>query len=421
MSEDASIESEPSTSTAISVSRPPARRFTMIGAGLTLLIVGINMRPAIVALSPLLGQVQAATRISSSAAGALYALPILCFGIFAPLAPRLIRRFGMEATLLAVLLVLLMGVAVRLWPALAALFGGTFLIGLAVAIANVAVTALIKRDFPGQIGLMSGLHTTMLLGGGALAAGLTLPIRDALGLSWPQALAMWGILALIALIIWLPKIRRNRHVRTAESGIPTSLVWTSPIAWSVALFYAFQSVIYYTVTSWLPTFYDHHGESAGYSGWLLSFCLILAIVSAVATPIIAQRSARQSYLAILGSAFCAIALVGFILAPTTGELLWVGLMGVGLGAVVSLGIQFMSTRAGGPHEAAMLSAMSQCVGYLIALFGPILFGFAFDASGGWNIGLIGVLVAVIPMAWAGFLAGRGGEIAHHLTEAAATS
>ena len=80
------------------------------------------------------------------------------------------------------LLVLLAGIALRLWPSLGVLFLGTFLVGLAVAIANVAFTTLIKNDFPQHIALLSGLHSTMLVGGGALAAGLTLPILS----SWPR-------------------------------------------------------------------------------------------------------------------------------------------------------------------------------------------------------------------------------------------
>jgi CP family cyanate transporter-like MFS transporter len=386
-------------------------RASLIGAALALLLVGINMRFAIVAVAPLLNTIQQATGMSNGVAGIFTAIPVLCFGVFAPMAPRVARQLGMETTLVAVLLVLLAGIALRLVPGLVWLFGGTFLIGLSVAIANVVATAMIKRDFRSHhVGLMSGLHTTMLLGGAALAAGLTVPIRDGLSLTWREALASWGIFAVVAGAVWLPRLRARPSAPASTVTHRASLVWKDKLAWNVALFYGFQSVIYYTTTSWLPTFYLEHGLSAENSGWLLSFLLVAAIVSALVTPVLAGRSARQSYLAVIGSLLCALALAGLWLAPMSAAALWAALLGLGLGAVVSLGITFMSTRAGGHHEAALLSAMSQCVGYLVAAAFPALFGLARDLTGGWSLGLIVTLLIVVPMAATGIIAGRGGHV-----------
>ncbi|MET9295687.1 MFS transporter [Streptomyces sp. NPDC003077] len=373
------------------------------------------MRPAIVAVSPLLDDIRHATGMSNTAAGVLSTLPLICFGIFAPLAPRLARRLGMERTLFAVLLVLLGGVAVRLAPDLPPLFAGTFLVGTAVAIANVVVTALIKRDFPRQVGLMSGLHSTMLVGGGAVAAALTVPLRDGLSLTWAGGLASWGVLAVAAVLVWAPRLRgrggalRNDAGAAAGAGAGRS-VWRDRLAWSVALFYAFQSVIYYTSTTWLPTFYISHGFSESRAGVLLAVCMGFAVITSVLVPVWAQRSRRQSHLAVLGSALCAVAVVGLISAPTAAATLWAALLGLGLGAVLSLGIAYMSMRAGSAHDAGLLSAMSQCVGYLLAAVGPALFGFARDLTGGWTAGLAGVVVLAVPMALTGALAGRGGQV-----------
>ncbi|MFG3205323.1 CynX/NimT family MFS transporter [Streptomyces sp. NPDC048192] len=370
------------------------------------------MRPAIVAVSPLLDDIRASTGISNAAAGILSTLPLVCFGIFAPMAPRLARHFGMEHTLFVVLVVLLGGVAVRLVPSLPPLFLGTFLVGTAVAIANVVVTAIIKRDFHQHVGLMSGLHSTMLVGGGALAAGLTIPLRDALSSNWTRGLAVWGVLALLAIAIWAPRLRRatvTPDLAAAREGQGIS-VWRDRLAWAVALFYAFQSLIYYTATTWLPTFYTSHGASAAYAGSLLSICFGCAIVTSLLVPIWAQRSGRQSYLAWIGSALCVVGLLGLIVAPTAAPPVWSAILGLGLGAVLSLGITFMSMRAEGAHDAGLLSAMSQCVGYLVAAAGPVLFGFARDTTHAWTVGLIALVVAAVPMAVAGAAAGRGGHV-----------
>ncbi|CAM5362113.1 CynX/NimT family MFS transporter [Streptomyces abikoensis] len=386
---------------------PGSRR--LLWYALAVLLVGINMRPAIVAVSPLLDEIRHVTGLSNGGAGALSTLPLICFGVFAPLAPRLARRWGMERTLVAVLAVLLAGSAVRLVPELFPLFAGTFLVGTAVAVANVVITALIKRDFAQQVGLMSGLHTTMLVGGGAVTAAATVPLRDALSLSWAGALAVWGVLALAALLVWAPKLRRGR----SQPPVPAhggGSIWRSGLAWAVALFYAFQSLLYYTATTWLPSFYIDHGWTEGGAGVLLAVCMGSAMVTSLLVPVWAQRSRKQSYLAVAGTLLCMAAFAGLIAAPTGAAVLWAVVLGLGLGAVLSLGIAYMSMCARTTHDAGLLSAMSQCVGYLLAALGPTAFGAARDVTGAWTAGLIALVVLAVPMGITGALAGRGGQI-----------
>ncbi|QCX81741.1 Inner membrane transport protein YeaN [Streptomyces sp. YIM 121038] len=408
----ATTSSGPDSLTAAATSTaPPARR--LLPYALAVLLVGLNMRPVIVAVSALLDDIRHATGLSNGAAGVLSTLPLICFGVFAPLAPRLARRHGMERTLVAVLLLLLAGAAVRLVPALPPLFAGTFLIGAAVAVANVVVTALIKRDFHRHVGLMSGLHSAMLVGGGAVAAAATVPLRDGLGLDWSGGLALWGLLALVAVLVWAPRLRRGPARRPRAAPGPGGSLWRDRLAWAVALFYAFQSLIYYTATTWLPSFYISHGYSEGRAGVLLAVCMGFAMLTSLLVPVAAQRSRRQSHLAVLGSALCAVALIGLAAAPTGAATLWAALLGLGLGAVLSLGIAFMSMRARTIEEAGLLSAMSQCVGYLVAAVGPTLFGAVRDLSGHWTAGLVGLVVIAVPMAVTGALAGRGGHVRPH--------
>ncbi|KNB51993.1 hypothetical protein AC230_15055 [Streptomyces caatingaensis] len=386
---------------------PAADRRRLLPYALAVLLVGVNMRPAIVAVSPLLDDIRHATGLSNGGAGALSTLPLVCFGVFAPLAPRLARRWGMERTLVAVLAVLLCGTAVRLVPAPFPLFAGSFLAGTAVAVANVVVTALIKRDFARRVGLMSGLHTTMLVGGGAVAAATTVPLRDALSLSWAGGLALWSVPALAALAVWAPRLRR-RGERPAAAARADGSVWRSGLAWAVALFYAFQSLLYYTATTWLPSFAVDHGWSEGGAGGLLAVCMGSAVITSLSVPVWAQRSLRQGWLAVGGTALCVAAFAGMLAAPGGAPaVVWSVLLGLGLGAVLSLGIAYMSLRARTAHEAGLLSAMSQCVGYLLAAAGPVAFGAARDLTGGWTAGLVALVVLAVPMGITGALAGRG--------------
>lgn len=389
----------------------PSRRRLLLYAA-AVLLVSLNMRPAIAAVSPLLDDIKASTGTTNTVVGVVSTLPLVCSVVFAPLAPRLARRFGMTRTLLAVLLILLGGVAVRLVPSLLPLFAGTVLAGSAIAVANVIVPALIKRDFHRHVGLMSGLHTTMLVGGGALAAGLTVPLRDALHLDWAGGLAVWGVPILLAVALWSTRIRRDGPAATTVgTGAGRGRgVRRDRLAWAVTLFYACQSLLFYTVTTWLPAFHTSHGMSESRAGALLSLVFGSAVVTSLLIPVWAQRSTRQSYLAYAGSALCAVGILALAVAPTAAPGVWAALIGLGLGAVLSLGITFMSMRARDAHDAGLLAAMSHGVGYLIAAVGPILFGFARDATGTWTPGLAVLAVAAAFMALTGGVAGRGGHV-----------
>ena len=115
----------------------------------------------------------------ANVAGLLTSLPVLCFGLLAPIAPRLARRWGLERLMVAALLVLTAGIALRLVDALAVILVGSVLVGTAIAVGNVSLPTLVKRDFPHRTGAMTGAYSMVLTGGGALAAAVTVPLIGA--------------------------------------------------------------------------------------------------------------------------------------------------------------------------------------------------------------------------------------------------
>src|SRR5690606_9314186 len=130
------------------------------------------------------------TGLTSISAGYLTTLPVLCLGAFAPLAPMLAQRIGPERTLLLALLVLAVGTGLRGLGSIEALFVGTAMGGAAIAVGNVLLPSVVKRDFPKAPALMTGLYTMALCGGAATAAALTLPMATMLDISWEGGLAM---------------------------------------------------------------------------------------------------------------------------------------------------------------------------------------------------------------------------------------
>ncbi|MEW2529601.1 MFS transporter [Streptomyces sp. NPDC047071] len=383
------------------------RRALYLGLGVVLL--ALNLRPALVAVSPLADVIRDDSGMSATATSLLTALPLLCFGLLAPVAPGLGRRFGMERALLGTMALICAGTALRMVDSVIALFAGTVVIGAGIAVANVLLPGLIKRDFPGRAGLMTGLYSMSLFGGAALAAGVTLPVRDASGMDWRTTLACWGALALLALVVWLPQVRSRTRVAAAaarQAAHPVRGLWRSPLAWQVTAYMGLQSLNYYAAAAWLPTLLQDSGMSAGDAGWMLSFSALLGITGSFVTPVIVGRRLSSALLSTLGALLCAAGYAGLLAAPVGGAYVWMSLLGLGQGAAISLALLFIVQRAPDARHVAQLSSMAQCFGYVLAATGPAILGAVHDASHDWTIPVAVLLVLLVPQVVVGVGAAR---------------
>ncbi|MFE0174615.1 CynX/NimT family MFS transporter [Streptomyces sp. NPDC059002] len=384
------------------------RRALCLAVGVVLL--ALNLRPALVAVSPLADTIRDDSGMSAAATSLLTALPLLCFGLLAPVAPRL----GMERALLGTMALICAGTALRMLDSVVALFAGTVVIGAGIAVANVLLPGLIKRDFPAKAGLMTGLYSMSLFGGAALAAGVTLPVQQASGMNWRTTLACWGALAVIALLVWLPQIRSRTRVGAAaarQAAHPVRGQWRSPLAWQVTAYMGLQSLNYYAAAAWLPTVFQDAGLSAGDAGWMLSFSSLLGIAGSFIAPVVVGGRLRSGTLAVLGAVLCALGFAGLLAAPVGGAYLWMVLLGLGQGAAISLALLFIVQRAPDARHAAQLSSMAQCFGYILAATGPTLLGAVHDASHSWTVPLVLLLVLLVPQVVVGIGAARDRHVA----------
>ncbi|MCZ1007540.1 MFS transporter [Streptomyces lydicus] len=301
----------PDAAPAPALSGVAGRRALYLGTGVVLL--ALNLRPALVAVSPLVGTIRDDSGMSAAATSLLTALPLLCFGLLAPVAPRLGRRLGMEWSLLGTMALICGGTALRLLDSTVALFAGTLVIGAGIAVANVLLPGLIKRDFPARAGLMTGLYSMSLFGGAALAAGVTVPVQQAAGLNWRATLACWGALAALALVCWLPQTRTRTRVAGAAAQAaahPVRGLWRDPLAWQVTGYMGLQSLSYYAAAAWLPTMLTDAGMSPGDAGWMLSFSSLLGITGSFLAPVVVGRRLRAGVLAAAGALLCAAGFLG---------------------------------------------------------------------------------------------------------------
>jgi CP family cyanate transporter-like MFS transporter len=364
-------------------------------------VVAFNLRPAIASVAPVLVDIQRSTGMSSADAGLLTTLPVFAFGICAPLAPVLGRRFGMEETLVGALGLLVVGILARSLPFLGALFAGTLLLGIAIALGNVLVPALIKRDVPERARFATAVYSVMLSAGVAVAAGVTVPLEHVSGTEWRGALALWAVPVAGCLVVWLARLSDAHH----DIGVVhvSGRLWRDPLAWQVTAFMGFQSLGFYSLTAWLPSIFEQHGVRAAPAGMLLSIAGFASLPSAFVAPVLASSPSRQRAVIAATVVLNATALAGMLWRPVEGAVAWMVLLGLAQGAAISLALSFIVLRAPSAGRAAELSGMAQTTGYLIASLGPLMVGALHDTTGGWLLPLV-VLEGVLALQ---LLAGLG--------------
>src|SRR5918997_4171016 len=319
-------------------------------------------------------------------------------------------RSRLRSVLLVFGIVLLAGILLRWAGAVEALFLGTVVLGAAIAVANVLLPSLVKREFPEHAGLMTSVYSSSLGISAALAAGVSVPLAQLVG--WRGALAVWVQPALLAGLAWLPQLSRSDHPGdpSARSTPGVRDLWRSPLAWQVTMFMGLKSLSYYVTLTWLPEILQAEGMSAARAGWMLGLSQAVAIVTMFLTPMIAERRPSQRGIVVVAVGVSGVGAVGLLVAGSTASTLWVVLLGLGQGASFSLALTFFALRAPDTGYAAALSGMAQSVGYLLAAGGPFLFGVLRDATGSWKLPLALLVAVTVCLLIAGLGAARDAHV-----------
>jgi len=397
----------------------------------TLLVVGVialgfNLRTAITSLPPLFPELESSLRLSTAIVSILAATPVLCFAAVSGFSAALARRFGEERVLLAAIVTLTAGLALRAAAPSAALFPGTILAGAAIAVMNVLLSSLIKRRWPERAGFLIGLYITALSVGAIVGSLVSVPLWQASGGSIAITLGWLAAPAALGALLWLPQLSpggatpRTPRPDGSPGGVPANPVartvpadsirripvYRHALAWQVTLFMGMQSLIYYAALSWLPTILRGRGESASGAGDLLAVMGVGNLAVSLIVGVIAQRMRAQYALVVPTALALAAGLAGLVYAPLGSAVAWALILGAGQNAALALAIFFTAARAPHPAAAASLSAFTQAVGYLLASAGPLGAGLLHSATGSWTapvavlFALCGVLLA------AGLLAAR---------------
>lgn len=382
-----------------------------------LLIVGIlliatNLRAPFTSLAPLLDMVRNSFELTAAQAGLLQTLPLLAFAVFSPFAAGLARKMGMERALFFALLIIAAGVCIRSFAGLTGLYGGTLLVGLGIAVGNVLLPGILKRDLPHKAASLTGFYALTMGLAAALGSATVIPLTHHFHTGWQNSLLMTLAFPLVALVVWLPQLARSNAQQDklgAQQVQQKTGVWGSGLAWQVSLYFGLNSFIYYIIVAWLPSMLQHLGFNVAEAGSLHGVLQLSTAVPGFFIGPLLVRLRDQRALGILFALLGAIGLIGLLAVPSLATL-WVVLLGISTGAGVILGLAFISLRSANSTQAASLSGMAQCVGYLLAAIGPPIAGLLHDQMGNWTLPLAGCAVLAFILSVLGYMAGRARQL-----------
>jgi CP family cyanate transporter-like MFS transporter len=364
-----------------------------------LIAVAANLRPALAGVPPLVPEIQAELHLSNAWLGVLTLLPVLCMGVFAPVAHWASTNWGSAPVVMAATLLLTLGSAMRLAGSnVFILYAATLVVGVGIAVVGTLLPRLVKTLFPPErVGLVTGVYMLAIMLGATIGAGLAEPLAVALG-SWEESLAFWSLLGVLGLVAWAPLalvVWRHRTEVTALS-VGTALPWRSTTAWLIAAYLVTQSFAFYSTLAWLAPSYVQLGWEADDAGYLLSAFAAVQIVAGLLMPVVSDRMRDLRVLLIPATAAAAIGLVGVGVAPAAAPWFWAALIGFGQGSAFALALVLLVRFAATPHASGGLSAMGFLIGYGVSSVGPLVMGAVRDATGAFEAVWIVLAALMLP-------------------------
>nr|WP_251702104.1 MFS transporter [Pseudomonas boanensis] len=370
-----------------------------------LVLAAINLRPGITSLAPLIERIAHELSLSRGLISLTTALPVLCMGLLAPLAPRLAVRFGLERVITVCLLLIGVALVARLaGHASSVLIGSAVVLGAGIAIAGPLLSGFIKRQFHDQVGRVVAWYSLSMTIGGAGGAVLTPPVTQLLGDQWHWGLAFWALPALLALLLWL---RLPNRPEPAGEVVHGGLPWREPRAWLITAFFALQAGLFYALTTWLVARYHEAGFSLLRSNSLFSLFMLVGLPSAFVLPWLAQRFDNRYLLLLFCGLVSSLCLGMITLLPTVVPELWAMLLGLGLSGSFALSMVLPLYEVHTPIAVSRWTAMMLFAGYGLACLTPVLAGLGRDLAGSYQMPFMIITMLALIMCLLAWLLGRG--------------
>jgi CP family cyanate transporter-like MFS transporter len=343
--------------------------------------LAVNLRMGIASVGPVLPQVVHDLGATLVYGSLLTTAPVVMMGLASPFSARMGARFGVERTVVAAIAVVCVATAVRLWTVTPlTLLVSAVVLGCGIAAGNTMLPAVVRRYFPAHGALMTGVYAVGINAGAGLAAYGTPRLAQSLTSTWRGSLAIWALVALLAVVMWLViAVRAPRPPVVVQGPMPRR----NRQAWMAACFFGLQSMVYYGVLAWLAPLYEERGWSKVEAGLFVSYFTAMQVVGALTSALVVQRTGRLTDGLRVTSALSAVGLLLVAFTPLSAPWLWIIVLGVGVGGIFPLALTIPLAMTSSVDEARSLTASMLCYGYLLAATGPFAVSLLRSASGGF--------------------------------------
>ena len=378
---------------------------------LGIVLIGTVLRSPFTALPTILGDIAQGLGVEVSSLGILTSLPLLMFALFSAFASRLAQKIGLEHLFTYCLLLLTVGSVIRIFN-LPLLYLGTLIVGASIAIFNVLLPSMIQANQPQKISLLTTLYVTAMGISTAIASYLSVPITQAS--SWKGLILVLSFLCLVTLLVWLPNHRHNHYLEGQQEKKLKENILKSKSVWAIIVFGGLQSLLFYTSMTWLPTMAISAGLSNSDAALLASIFSLISIPFSMTIPSLTTHLSdghRRIMLAIIS--FSGMTGIAMLLYPSSSFLYWLVvhlLIGTACSALFPYLMVCFSLKTSSPEKTAQLSGIAQTGGYILAAFGPTLFGYSFELFQSWIPAVLALLVIDIIITVSLFMVDRADKI-----------
>lgn len=374
-----------------------------------IILVSINLRTSIASVGPLIPFIREDLGLSNGLAGFLTTLPLLTFATFSLFAPGIGKRLGMGRAVFLGVAILTAGVILRVLGGIELMLFGTALTGVGIVIANVLLIPLIKVRLPEKLGLMTALLATMMSLFAAIAVGMSVPIAVDWDFGWRGSLAFWAVFMVLAMVVWIPQLQRPK-ASLHQVTDPAKNVWRSKLAWQITIFMGCQSVMYFTMVTWLPDMLIFRGWTPAQAGFVSSMMQVVSLLGSYFAPNFLIRLKEQSGVVLTVGVAYVLGYLGLFIENELVTYASLGIVGLCMGSSLSIAYTLIALRTAEDQTTAKLSAMVQSSGYYLAALGPLLFGVSLDLFDNWDVLIFFLLFFSLMFTFFGMSAGRDRKI-----------
>ena len=393
------------------MSMPAMTNREAIRIGLPIFITAINMRAGLTIMSPLYPILKEQYHLSSFHLSFLTSLSVLCFAGSAFLMPLVGKIGGTNKVIAWTLTVLSAAIFLRTVGNVPMLFISSITVGIAIAVLNFSLPVWVKENAPDHSGLLTGIYITIMGTFAAISVAVAVPLAQATSWGWRLSMIPWLVIGVISSLWWLIRISNSHesgHMQVSSKFHST--LFRKPGAWSIAIFFGLQSMLFYGTATWLPTILVSKGYTLGHAGLAVSITGLLGSLVGIAAPHYASKLKNIRTLLFFLGLMISASFAAVIFDHGWRLVIWLLISNIGLSVTFPLSLLLTVTRSVEPGETRSLSIMAQSIGYLMAAFAPGIVGAIFDSTLSWNTALLVPVVLGLVLSCIGYFAGKPEKI-----------